>query len=131
MMSPSRPTSRIRSLSNITLRITVLLVLVAVAATLLASTNSSARSIGQRLFAGAAAIVTGGSPEANVAPANHSLASEEAAPQVQSSTMTIERRGHTATRLSDGRVLIAGGENAGGALNKTEIYDPVAATFSE
>ena len=44
--------------------------------------------------------------------------------------MSAARRGHTATRLSDGRVLIAGGENGTGALNESEIYDPASATFS-
>ena len=44
--------------------------------------------------------------------------------------MLVERRGHTATRLADGRVLIAGGENSGGTLNQTEIYDPASGTFS-
>ena len=45
-------------------------------------------------------------------------------------TNAVERSGHTATRLSDGRVLIAGGANSTGALNETEIYDPASATFS-
>jgi hypothetical protein len=44
--------------------------------------------------------------------------------------MATERRGHTATRLADGRVLIVGGENSSGALNETEIYDPASSTFS-
>jgi uncharacterized repeat protein (TIGR01451 family) len=44
--------------------------------------------------------------------------------------MIVERRGHTATRLADGRVLIAGGENSSGSLNQAEIYDAAAATFS-
>lgn len=49
--------------------------------------------------------------------------------------MTVPRFEHTATRLDDGRVLIAGGlgtaEGAGGAapLAATELYDPAAATF--
>src|SRR5258705_13831047 len=55
---------------------------------------------------------------------------EPAAPQGPSSTMFVERRSHTATRLSDGRVLIAGGENTSGALNQAELYDPSASTFS-
>jgi trimeric autotransporter adhesin len=50
-------------------------------------------------------------------------------------SMTTARDGHTATLLSNGRVLIAGGENCVSvgsctALNTAEIYDPVAGTFS-
>jgi hypothetical protein len=41
------------------------------------------------------------------------------------------RAGHTATLLKDGRVLIAGGFDAGGrALRTTEYFDPVANTLS-
>lgn len=48
-------------------------------------------------------------------------------------------RGHTATLLADGRVLVAGGPAVGGAMTgivggvssrTTEIYDPVAGTWS-
>ena len=49
-------------------------------------------------------------------------------------TMNVGRAGHTATRLSDGTVLIAGGitNNSGvmNALNSAEIYDPAAQTFT-
>jgi MBG domain-containing protein/galactose oxidase-like protein/Kelch motif protein len=55
---------------------------------------------------------------------------EEAAPPMASTTMLVERRGHTATQLADGRVLIAGGENSSGTLNETELYDPTSGTFS-
>jgi uncharacterized repeat protein (TIGR01451 family) len=50
--------------------------------------------------------------------------------------MTTPRVSHTATRLSDGTVLIAGGENDGAisgtaGISKTaEIYDPVTDSFS-
>jgi hypothetical protein len=74
----------------------------------------------------AAAIVTGG----QMAPSSQALASEEAAAPAVSTTMLVERRGHTATRLADGRVLVAGGENSTGTLNETELYDSSSGTFS-
>jgi phosphotransferase system IIA component len=108
-----------------------LVCLIAVAATALGSTSSSA----QLLFSQAAAIIgvaTAPAPSA-IKAARVSMVLSSAlpavAPQSPSSIMTIERRGHTAARLSDGRVLIAGGENASGALNQSEIYDPTTATF--
>src|SRR5437870_5153035 len=50
-------------------------------------------------------------------------------PAINSATaaqLNLARSGHTATRLPDGRVLIAGGENSSGVLNSTEIFDPAA-----
>jgi hypothetical protein len=40
------------------------------------------------------------------------------------------RCGHTATLLTDGKVLIVGGEDANGFVNEAEIFDPTTDTFS-
>jgi hypothetical protein len=125
-MAPNRPTLLTRSFSIRTIRIAFIFGLIAVTASVLSST-SLAGTISPKFYNRAVALVTGG----QVAPASHTLSAEEAPPApVESATMLVERRGHTATRLADGRVLIAGGENGSGTLNQTEIYDPASATFS-
>ena len=44
--------------------------------------------------------------------------------------MIQERRGHTAVRLRDGRVLVAGGFGGCNTLASAELYDPSAASWS-
>jgi hypothetical protein len=45
-------------------------------------------------------------------------------------SMTAARTGHTATLLSDGRVLLVGGTNGSAALATAEIYDPATNKFT-
>ena len=45
-------------------------------------------------------------------------------------SMADARVNHTATLLSDGRVLVIGGMGAGGALQSAELWDPASETFS-
>jgi hypothetical protein len=50
---------------------------------------------------------------------------------VESGGMIFSRAGHTATLLSDGKILIAGGLNQFQLpLSSAEIYDPVQRTFT-
>jgi hypothetical protein len=44
--------------------------------------------------------------------------------------MATGRDDHTATLLSDGRVLVAGGGDGSEAVASAELYDPKTATFS-
>ncbi|WP_437815300.1 kelch repeat-containing protein [Sorangium sp. So ce1078] len=44
--------------------------------------------------------------------------------------MITPRHHHTATRLLDGRVLIAGGHGSGGATRDVELYDPASNTWT-
>ena len=117
--------------SHSLLRLLAVLALVSIAAIALGATSSSATVFGP-MFTRAAAIF--GKPSARetkaaaVSPALRSA--ESAQPLSPTSAMATERRGHTATRLSDGRVLIAGGENSSGILNQAEIYDASSATFT-
>jgi hypothetical protein len=47
-------------------------------------------------------------------------------------SMGVERDSHTATLLANGKVLVAGGEDADGSpLNTAEVYDPATGTFSD
>ena len=107
-------------------RTLVLIGLIAVSTTALASSASSAGSLRQLIFGGSA---SGG---ADLSQAIAFLPPMMAAPAPQGTASLISaRRGHTATRLSDGRVLIVGGDNAsGGYLGEAELFDPVAGTFS-
>jgi hypothetical protein len=44
-------------------------------------------------------------------------------------SMAAPRSSHTATLLQNGKVLIAGGQNANGVLTSAELFDPATGTF--
>jgi len=127
MMPLNHPTSSLRLFSTHAIRVALLFSVIGIVVTVL-SAPSFASSIGHKLFAGAATII-GGSSAPNT-DASHSSSAAFVAAAVESTSMASERHGHTATRMADGRVLIAGGENSSGVLNQTEIYDPASGTFS-
>ena len=45
-------------------------------------------------------------------------------------SLSVGRYNHTATRLSSGKVLVAGGNNGGSTRNTCEFYDPTSGTWS-
>src|SRR5712692_6308176 len=58
------------------------------------------------------------------------VASTSWAQIVGTASLNVERRGHTATQLSDGKILVVGGENQNGIVSQAEIFDPNSQTFS-
>jgi hypothetical protein len=78
-------------------------------------------------------LIAGGSSDGT---ANGALASAEIFDPVAgtftptSHNMTAFRFGAMATLLSNGLVLLSGGQNSGGVLNTAELYDPLADTFT-
>ncbi|HET8782000.1 MAG TPA: kelch repeat-containing protein, partial [Pyrinomonadaceae bacterium] len=104
----------------------MLILAVAVCAMAFGSRSSSAGTFGQVLLAKATAMIGAGASLTSA----HTLDADVAEEPAESSNLATARRGHTATRLQDGRVLIAGGADASGALNGTEVFDPATGTFS-
>jgi hypothetical protein len=71
---------------------------------------------------------TGGINYNNIAPR---IISDHISGFVATGSMGTPRSFHTATLLSNGKVLIAGGlNNSGSSLATAELYDPIAKTFS-
>src|ERR1700757_690250 len=50
---------------------------------------------------------------------------------VSKTELKVERHGHTATQLPDGKILIVGGENANGPVSASEIFDPAAGSIAD
>ena len=53
----------------------------------------------------------------------------DAPPPPIAPALTGPRAAHSATRLLDGRVLLAGGSSGAADLNTLEVFDPESATF--
>ena len=45
--------------------------------------------------------------------------------------MQLAHSGHTATRLANGKVLIAGGQSSGAGVNTAELFDPTTHQFTD
>jgi len=45
------------------------------------------------------------------------------------SALNVERRGHTATQISGGKIVVVGGENTSGVVSQAEVYDSASQTF--
>lgn len=87
------------------------------------------------LLADGRVLVTGGGPPTWVHPGPNTASAEVWDPRTgtfsPTGSMTITRQAQTATRLADGRVLIAGGdENGDHAVASAEIWDPRTGKFS-
>jgi len=88
---------------------------------------------GTVLVAGGLDVATTGEGDFPASPAPTRSARRYVSSEVGFETLpdlTVARSGHTATRLLDGSVFVAGGFDASGAaLDSTELYDPVDALF--
>jgi hypothetical protein len=74
--------------------------------------------------------VAGGDVVAPMPLANSGLAPLGIAAPISGNELNKARRSHSATLVSDGKVLIAGGEDEKGFVTEAEIFDPATQTFA-
>ena len=97
---------------------------------------AAAKAVADAIKAGAAASAASFSVNLDKVPSNSSAAPASVSPPaagqwVTALNMSTQREGHTATRLVDGRILVAGGfDNNIDTLNSVDIYNPSTNTWS-
>lgn len=79
---------------------------------------------------GASASSAGLSSPSAVPSGTPVLVQPRAPSSIATGSMGAARRGHTATMLLDGKVLVAGGENGNDPLASAELYDPRTGTWT-
>ncbi|MGA9805455.1 MAG: Ig-like domain repeat protein [Terriglobales bacterium] len=101
------------------------------------SLNTARTGATATLLANGEILIAGGSSDGTAAKAlntaelyNSVTGAFTVAGSGSGSVMTAARFGATATLLTNGQVLIAGGENSGGALSSAELYNPANDTFT-
>ena len=116
-------------------RVVVLVILVAGMATVSFTTSSASSWAGfLRSHAPNPAATTKPSSARRIAPAfkkqAHPAAKQGKDVVGGTTELNIARKGHTATRLTDGKIIMVGGENSGGQIQDSEVYDPESRAFS-
>jgi hypothetical protein len=82
---------------------------------------------GKALIAGGAILVPGVSVDTTTSAELYDPATRTS---VLTGSLRTARESHTATLLSNGKVLVAGGSGPNGDLPSAELYDPATNTFS-
>ena len=68
-------------------------------------------------------------PKSKSSAATNTMAVAAKNPILGTAKLNIARQGHAAITLSDGKILIVGGENANGLIKESEIYNPATRMF--
>ena len=121
-------TSKIQQLRNLRLGLAALCATVALSAGILYAPAGKA-AVNQMLHrAWPSMTATKASPAPRAAKTAKATATSNLA-AAPAGNLNIARQGHAAIRLSDGKILIVGGENANGLIRESEIFNPATHSF--